>query len=650
MVPPLPQVLQVSLLQQGLFVSDEQGGWLALSHAGGEPVTVLAGYEAGLCLRTADGGLLVPVLCDKGGGDIWVFEAQGLFLGALTDTSSKSSGFHTAVTNLATAYVHDLRSRGLGPAHDPFWRLLERLDDVYLIRLAQLAGTPELVSLINDEPLHLATAYGVVDVAVSSVRRVLQMPSPTQERLSRPWLELAAEAGRLLVPALAQDGHADRVSLIGRWEFTPIYLCHEHSPGLDYVIIQRPGGATVLYFPADARFVAESPLDEVDLKEAAWRLDQHLIALAREDVAFTHDSRKGVGLFAFGIAHLAHAIWDEMSALDTFLSKLGDGGRLPWLYIVEGRTGVEIYGPAETLYPELAGRVVRNRTDAAAYASAIRAGVELVLVSGHAVLKSSRARILAQIDQDRHAPGIQAQGRRDGLTIALSLRLSNRCPEDALGVYVRLSRSLVQQFGPITVVLDGFNKARDGGSPAGPLFNGNRGGSASSELERERAWAARFAKALKRDKVFVVSCVGATITENLFWLARCHVFIASFGAGLAKLRWVLDKPGFVLVSQANREHFGVLDLFMDPQVMEGEFTPLYFNDMEDVVDLPLDPPRVGPTPWAVGIPHPDDFRVDEVRTFPKIHRMVAEHFHRDMKNKSWFSRRLAQFSAYQKRL
>ncbi|MGW5960959.1 hypothetical protein, partial [Methylorubrum thiocyanatum] len=115
----------------------------------------------------------------------------------------------------------------------------------------------------------------------------------------------------------------------------------------------------------------------------------------------------------------------------------------------------------------------------------------------------------------------------------------------------------------------------------------------------------------------IINCIGMPIVQNLFWMQQSSFFVAPMGGGLAKLRWALNVPGYILISRTNIERCLLLHAYDSSEHMEPPFAPLTFNTADEVQDLPLDPPRTDPAP-AHGIPHPEDFIVDETAVFPSI--------------------------------
>lgn len=624
------------------------GGWGDVLFGDGSPATLMPGWRAHSCLEL-DGGSRLLLLHHEGGPTaMWVLDADLRFVSDVAGfTEAAAPEVHRAVSREATAFVRDLRREPLRPAADPAWAVLRTMGEGTLAAFAALSAFSTTIrSLDGAAPIELTAARGPARVSIDALREVLTIPGPDPDPRSHPWLKPAARAGRLEVPALSQPGAADAVFLVARWNSHPTYLCTENTLGLRYYLIQRPEVPTLVYFPDDDLLVSLEPLADPDgtAHLILGRLDFHLAALAISPIESVPERTTGLGLFSLGILNFGHAMWDEMHAADVFLSELAPMERPPRLYMVLGASGLDLYGPVEELYPEFAGGVVRERTEVAVMAGAIREGVALVLRAGQGALHASRDRIARVVQRHAEENGLPARyealrGKkgREKLVITLGLRLSNRCPVDPLGFYIRLTQALQRRFGPLVIVIDGINGGDDPSKAAAYVFNGLKRVGAdfveslrdgSAELRKELNWVDAFTFAVESKGVTVINCVGRPIRENLFWLSKSDFFVAPFGGGVAKLRWALDIPGFILVSRTNLEYCVLLNVYNDEKFMDGPFTPLYFNRVEDVTDMPLDPPRAEP-PVIHGIPQPEDFLVGESAVIPRICDLVATHTGRE---------------------
>jgi len=322
--------------------------------------------------------------------------------------------------------------------------------------------------------------------------------------------------------------------------------------------------------------------------------------------------------------HIGHFIWNEMHSLDRVLSA---GARNVPVYALAFADGCSFYGPMADLYPEC--RIITSaRTEGEAIRHAMQHRIQPLPTIGQRALSASRRRIGQVIAADpdirlmsdsvtRLAVDPPTGGRRP--VLALGLRLHNRTPVDTFGVYARLTRYLYQRFGSLSVVLDGLN--RQPGQPANRslgVYNlTTNNAPVSLGLEDELTFAERFRSELATLPITIVSCIGTTVPANLAWLSVADFFVAPHGAGLAKLRWALDKPGFVLSSRANIQLYSYQHIYDSERWMEPPLTPLSFTTFEDVEDVAGDKPD-GAARAITRVPYPDNFRVNEDRLFPRI--------------------------------
>jgi hypothetical protein len=417
----------------------------------------------------------------------------------------------------------------------------------------------------------------------------------------------------------------------------------EKTSGLTFYILFRKNKPAILYLPAFRAAISDLAPSE---KEIAGMLDHirvSLCAFMALGLRTIGIPSQGLGLMTFGFRHFGHAIWDEMHALDTLLTALPEGQVLRNLYFVPANSAIDEFGPVEDLYPELQSKVIRAPSEFAIFAHAIAVGTELIIRNGRKSLQASRDRIRRYIDRRFAGTGLEAlvretclvKGERR-LVVTLGLRLTNRVPEDLLRFYVLLVQALHLRFGPLLIVVDGIAGSADAIKPALAIFNASKKWDASvkasyrdgaAELTEEQVWCNAFRDAVTKLNldIVIVSCVGAPIQENLFWMQQSDFFVAPYGGGLAKLRWALDVPGFVLTSRINLEYCDQLHVYDHDEFTEPPYTALYFTSIDDVEDLPATPPRTKAPADDIGIPHPDDFRINQRQVLEKIVNLLALH-------------------------
>jgi len=305
--------------------------------------------------------------------------------------------------------------------------------------------------------------------------------------------------------------------------------------------------------------------------------------------------------------HLGHLVWNHLAGVNRLLIETQAAGQPLPVYDTSVKPGADTYGPLTTIFPELVRQVRRwpplrtPQGELAVFAAAARSGHSLVSFRNSEVLVSLRTRlrrsVLSEVAAQAVAPsvasilGLERPGGPPPILV-LGIRLQNRCPSNLLEVYAALAQrlQLACPSDDLTLVIDGMNVLPDGRVAANtqPL------------IDRERAFVEALRGALAGSGVRLFSCVGTTMAENFVWLDHADLFVAPQGGGLAKLRWVLHKPGYTLTSAANLKFARRSYLYGHRGGTEAPL-PFLCNQAEDVEDLwPNGPPTPGTDPLGGG--------------------------------------------------
>lgn len=447
------------------------------------------------------------------------------------------------------------------------------------------------------------------------------------------------------IPSLITGNAEIKASPIALDSKTIVLLCRELEQDLSYYVVCRVSnqidvvailsmdGCDCIYM-TKKRSVEPLPLIMFVRRELANQFGRH--GQAYIDWVNSDKNDMALVLFDASSAHLGHFIWNEMYAME---SALNDGGAVPAIYAYNRDIKTEFFGPIEDIYPEFSGRIVRGLgTFSDACDHAIRHGRTLIHTSGKKALSASRNRLKAALANNADIALFRESFdalRRDPATgrarpiVVFSLRLQNRGLVDALAFYVEAALALERTFGSVAVLFDGLNTTL--GAPSGQslkLFI--RRGSEdldkarqNSPMERELELIEQFKIACEGHAITVKSLVGTTMPVNLAWLDISDFFVTFPGAALAKLRWALSKPGYVLTSAVNIRTCGHLHIYDDPHFMDAVPEPLFFNDESDVFDHFHD----GFEERRTGIPHPVLFELaDQSATISEIVQRVRETF------------------------
>ena len=146
-----------------------------------------------------------------------------------------------------------------------------------------------------------------------------------------------------------------------------------------------------------------------------------------------------------------------------------------------------------------------------------------------------------------------------GPVLMITVRTGNRSWVNQVEGYIHLISTLKHQFPGLKIVIDGLNAPPAGTSTALPM-------SIDAELD--------IAKAITEacPDVKILNSIGCTVAESILFAYACDAFVSPVGAGLAKVRWIANKPG---VGFSNLT-------FMEPDNFGGH---LYSHFRENQTDM-----------------------------------------------------------------
>lgn len=257
--------------------------------------------------------------------------------------------------------------------------------------------------------------------------------------------------------------------------------------------------------------------------------------------------------------HVGHYIWNALSGWPRLFRLLGNTA-LPG--VISWRPW-QVFGGVTELYPERmppqgAARVA-SETELRRLAWRERS---LVVTLGDNHVTAELAQRVQRWCRANAAPAALARAeatrRHCDPLLLVTLRLENRSWVEQEEGYIRIIRALADDFPRLGVVLDGMNAGYDGGWTHGLM-----------SLEAERALAARILAGVG-DAARMEDSIGCPIAESMVWCELVDAYLAPVGAGMAKYRWIANKPG---VCFSNRS-------FLSPWSFDGH---LYDNFRDDAV-------------------------------------------------------------------
>jgi hypothetical protein len=314
-------------------------------------------------------------------------------------------------------------------------------------------------------------------------------------------------------------------------------------------------------------------------------------------------------------AHLGHQLWNELTGLEALAINLSPE-RLPRCMIVSGQEEIEHFGKIDRIFPSFFGKVDRTIVNSVHLTSVCyEQGLCPARVTREYISENLRQTLLSQLRQTDEFKIIQhILAMADAplpLVIVIGIRVENRTAADLADFLTRVLTHLARFAPGVVVVIDGHN-SRTG--QAGKTIESHMEALANRRpVDVERELAATLISRLAGLPIRLVDNVGASVAASLAWSDLSDGFIAFWGAGLAKYRWVTNKPGFVISSHINLTTRQDLYIYDHPDYMENP-TTVVFADPSCVVD---DPSNELLVPVDAG-PYYANFRVNDAILFEQL--------------------------------
>lgn len=316
--------------------------------------------------------------------------------------------------------------------------------------------------------------------------------------------------------------------------------------------------------------------------------------------------------------HIGHQLWNELTGIDRLLQETSLNGVIEWV-VPDGDAPIEFYGAIEALFPPLEGVVRRGFRNVPDEIRHVYGNQRLaVRVTRDFVSASLRNRVLgfAAVSAQITAAQEHKPLEHDQPLVLLGLRVENRTLVNLATFYARLIVAIRSTFPAARFLVDGHNV--DGSERRKYRSHGERVEEASIAVEAERTIVRELTDQFGASAI--LSAIGLHVSENLVLINQCDFFVSMWGAGLAKYRWVCNKPGFVITSSWNLIHRSDLRIYDHPAFLEKP-SEIYWVDPTFVTDHP-ETPRVvaaGSHPqWA-------NFALQEAPVIETIVRALSQH-------------------------
>ena len=465
-----------------------------------------------------------------------------------------------------------------------------RADLLALTTLASALPTPHAMEAFGEDVL-ITTPAGTTTLPNRQLAATLA--ARLEERYAA-----ACRTGSMSIPSPVDGVELSDVRGFVLSHVLALWRCVDRRNKLVFFIAASGFGSarTTMWLPGAGLYlyVTSTEFGRIDLTSGGYvkAMIDHLFEHGQDLLEFL---RRPVGRFAQFTwpppsLHIGHYHWNELPGLERIIEVL-EPHDYPLVYDLGGGSGSSFYGKLSSLFPELADRIDLSCSDFRDMSRhAYNRGIQLFRFGGRHVSSRLRKRIATVVSMTPVARDARAAtGDATGPVIVVGLRVENRTLVDQGQFYVRLARRVAEQFGSVTIIIDGHN-SKDSVAGAKTFDSHLAQRAKRSPVEVERQLAAEITEGLKDHLACVVDCVGMTLLDNLAWMRTADYCVAPWGAGLAKYRWALNLPTYVLTSNYCKTRKGDIGIYHSPQDMEDPSRHMFISealvtDRPDLVPL-----------------------------------------------------------------
>lgn len=282
-----------------------------------------------------------------------------------------------------------------------------------------------------------------------------------------------------------------------------------------------------------------------------------------------------------GNAHIGHSLWNYVSAIQRISDKK-IANNLNEIIVVNGENS-EPWISVEEIIEDYNGIVNRKLNHKAVAEYVYQVNSFPIRLTDDYIKANSIEKIISKA-KSRCS---QITNRTNNeLRVVLGLRVENRTWTNQADGLVQIAKFLAQRFENLTLIIDGHDLITTTGKVYRSALESNDHG----VVEIEKKLVFNVQNALKETNVRVIDAVAMSLECSIAWIISSDFFIAPWGAGLAKYKWVANLPGVVFTSKLNMQYKGERYLYENPQIREDATSciyvdELYLTDEEDTPSL-----------------------------------------------------------------
>ena len=161
------------------------------------------------------------------------------------------------------------------------------------------------------------------------------------------------------------------------------------------------------------------------------------------------------------------------------------------------------------------------------------------------------------------------------LRVVFGLRFENRTWLNQCDGFLNITKFLSEKYSNLSIIIDGHDFIKN----ISQIKMSHKENNNYNILEMEKSVVSLLELNFKHLNVKIIDAVGCSLDKSLLLINSADFFVAPWGAGLAKYKWICNLPGVVFTSAWNIRNKNDLSIYDDEKYRESSIKSLYVEEV-----------------------------------------------------------------------
>lgn len=356
----------------------------------------------------------------------------------------------------------------------------------------------------------------------------------------------------------------------------------------------------------------EAEKREIGAKPSFKLLLEHLLQNQQMVLNYLSTVPKRKSLLLRSGLHIGHSLWNDLTGMAR-LTRENSIDEADEVLVLNG-TRAEPWGLYDEIYPKLSKVTINRSISTMELSQHIYLNKYfLIRISDNYIPKSLSDKL---IDMSKTKCVQVPEKQKNELRVLFGLRFENRTWTNQVEGLISVAKYLASKVDKLSIVVDGHDSIES----TGKVYASHQEKPEHDIISLEKNVIEKLRSADLGQNVKIIDSVANSLSCSISLIDSSDFFIAPWGAGLAKYKWICNKPGITFTSNINLKNKGDLGIYESSEYRQ-EATPNLWVKSKFIDDKYDDNGLIDATKGRMN-PTRINFYVDTSGLFEKIDQIL----------------------------